>query len=238
MKRTPRSARLVAGVLAVAALLAGCSTAPEIDTGDGSAMTYDGLYPVSGSRADQAWARPGVDWSAYSAVQFDGVDIEYRPGGETRRGASSQPTSGPFEVSDAQKARLQQMVDEALREELAAGTKLKLVDRPGPGTLRVRAELLDVVSWVPPDSAMSARDTVYLSEVGAATLVLEIRDSVSNAIFARVVDRRAAESIGRLHESSRVANTAEVQSVVNSWARSLRMRLEEASSRQGGDESP
>lgn len=231
MKLTFTTATVAAGMLAVVMLLAACTTMPEVDTSSPSTMTHDGLYPVTGSRADAAWMRPGVDWSVYSEVQFDGVNIEYRPGGESRRGLDYRSNSGPFEISDAQKERLQQIVDEAFREELAAGKKLMLVDRSGPGTLRVQADLLDVVSWVPPDSAMSARDIVYLSKVGEATLVLEIRDSVSNAIFARVVDRRAAESMGQLHESSRVTNTAEIQSVVKAWARSLRMRLEEASSR-------
>lgn len=226
----PHAATIAAGMLAAATLLAGCTTAPEIDTSDDSAVTYDGLYPVKGTRADDAWARPDVDWSRYSEVYLDGVSIEYRPGGESGRSSYSRSQGGPFEVTDAQKARLQEIVDKTFRDELGAATHLRLVDQPGPGTLRIRAGLLDVVSYVPPDSGLGGRDSVFLSEVGAATLVLEIRDSVTNAILARVIDRRVAEDVGQFHESNRVTNTAEVQRLVRSWARSLRMRLEEATS--------
>lgn len=221
---------IAVAVLAAATLLAACSTAPEIDASSESDVTYDGLYPVRGIRADAAWARPGVDWPSYSQVYFEGVGIEYRAGGESGIGLSARSRRGPFEVSESQKAHLQETVDTVFREELRTRSSLELVDRPGPGTLSIRAQLLDVVSNVPPDSSTGARDRVYLSEVGEATLVLEIRDAETNAIFARVVDRRAAESMGTLHESNRVLNSAEVEILVRSWARSLRLRLDEATS--------
>ena len=218
-----------AGMLGVTAacFLAACTTSPTIDTSDPSAMTYDGLYPVAGGTADDAWARPDVDWSQYDEILLEAVGIEYRPGGESSRLAYSRSSDGPFEVTDEQKARLQSTVWEAFREELARSERFRLVDEPGPATLLIRAGLLDVVSWVPPDN-LGPRDSVYLSRVGEATLVLEIRDSVTNAIYARAVDRRAAETLGEFRESNRVNNASEVRRLANSWARSLRTRLEEA----------
>jgi hypothetical protein len=69
------------------------------------------------------------------------------------------------------------------------------VTTPGPGTLILVGTLVDVVSKVPPDDA-PGRYEVYLSDVGEATLILELRDSVTNEVLARVADRRAAESAG------------------------------------------
>jgi hypothetical protein len=57
-------------------------------------------------------------------------------------------------------------------------------------------------------------------------LVLEIRDSVSEAVIARAVDRRAAEDSLGFNESNRVNNAAEVRRMAKTWARLLRERLD------------
>lgn len=57
-----------------------------------------------------------------------------------------------------------------------------------------------------------------------ALLVLEIRDSITDAILARAVDHKMAEQAGGiLMESNRVTNTSEVRR----WASLLRERLDE-----------
>ena len=73
----------------------------------------------------------------------------------------------------------------------------------------------------------SSRDRIYLSRVGEATLVLELRDSITEAILARAVDRRAAESSFSMSESNRVRNRSEVRRMAATWARMLRTRLDE-----------
>ena len=85
--------------------------------------------------------------------------------------------------------------------------------------------MFDVVSYVPPEPV--GRTEIFLSRVGEATLVLEIRDSVSEAILVRAVDRRAAEDAARgFSRSNRVLNRAEVRRMANTWARLLRERLD------------
>ena len=68
---------------------------------------------------------------------------------------------------------------------------------------------------------------IYLSKVGEATLVLELRDSITDAILARAVDRGVAEDMTRVSKSSTVTNTAMVKRLVGSWARLLRERLDQ-----------
>lgn len=215
-------------ILAIAALLvtAGCAGSnPTIDTTDETAVTFDGLYPVKGGTADAAWARPGVDLSRYSKILLQGVGIEYRPGGETGRMYRASSSGDHYEISDRQKAKLKEVMQKELREELSRSKNFTVVDKPGPGVLLIRAALLDVVSYVPPEPM--GRNEIYLSKVGEATLVLEIRDSVSEAIFARAIDRRAAEEMGGgFAESNRVQNTAEVRRLARTWARTLRERLD------------
>ena len=80
------------------------------------------------------------------------------------------------------------------------------------------------VSFVPPEPM--GRSSIYIREVGEATLVLELRDSITEAILARAVDRRAAESIGEFQKSNRAMNAASVRRLAGFWAVLLRERLD------------
>lgn len=227
MRNLIRSSSLpVAAFAATLALFAGCASSPTIDTGPDAEATFDGLMPIKGGSADAAWARPGADISQYSKIRLLGAGVEYRPGGESGRMYTARTNADHFEVTEEQKAKFEQVMQEAFREELALSEHFTLVDKNGPDVLLIVGGLLDVVSFVPPDPV--GRAEILLSRVGEATLVLEIRDSITGAILARVVDGRAAEkSSGELMRSNRVTNRAEVRRLAKSWARLLRTRLDE-----------
>lgn len=217
----------LAALTASLALIAGCaSSPPTIDMGPDAEVTFDGLHPIKGSSADAAWARPGSDISQYSKIMLQGVGVEYRPGGESGRTFHSRSQGGHFEVTPKQRERFETVVREAFLEELALSEHFELVNGAGPEVLLIMGGLLDVVSYVPPDP-VGSRSEVFLSSVGEATLVLEIRDSITQATLARVVDRRAAESVGQFTRSNSVSNTSEVRRLAKHWARLLRTRLDE-----------
>lgn len=228
IKDTSVKYRLTA--LPIATLLVfGCVTStPTIDTSPEAEVTFDGLHEIKASNADKAWARPDMDLSQYSKIRLQGAGIEYRPGGESGRTWTARSRGGPYEVTEKQKERLRRVVAEAFLDELGKSEKYSLVNESGPDVLVVRGALLDVVSFVPPEP-VGGRSAVYLSSVGEATLVIEIRDSITDAILVRAVDRRAAEQMGgtMMMDSNRVTNTAEVRRVAKRWASLLRTRLEE-----------
>lgn len=215
----------LASLILLLSVGAGCASSdPVIDTSPDAEITFDGLYPVKGGSANAAWARPDFDISQYSKIMLQGVGIEYRPGGAT--GKLYRPGSGDdfYEITEQQKQGFKEIVREAFIKELGASQYFTLVDEAAPDVLLIRGGLLDVVSFVPPDQVGT---DIYLSRVGEATLVLEIRDSVTDAIFARAVDRRAAEDTARgFRQSNRVVNTAQVRRMANAWGRKLRERLD------------
>ncbi len=209
-----------------AIFVAACaSPPPSINTGPDAEVTFDGLYEVINSRADKAWAAPGLDLSGYTKLMLVGAGVEYRPGGNTGRTYMARSRGGPYEVTEDQKARFEQTVTDAFRQELARSERFMIVDEPGPDVLMIRGALLDVVSYVPPDN-IPGRIDVYLTSVGEATLVIELRDSITGAILARAVDRDAADDMVGGLESNRVTNRAEIRRVVQRWARSLREGME------------
>jgi hypothetical protein len=71
--------------------------------------------------------------------------------------------------------------------------------------------------------------------VGEATLVIELRDSLSHATLARILDRRAAGRTSSAAASSSVSNLSEIRRVARQWAALLRRRLDSADAwRVGG----
>lgn len=216
-------------VLGFAAFLVACTTAaPTIQTGLDAELSFDGLHKVDHSRADEAWARPDFDISGYTKIWPVGVGVEYRQVKDRGNTAMARSRGGPYFVDDGARARFENLVGEIFSEELQKLEQYELVDGAGPDVLMVRGGLLDVISYVPPEP-IGGRSSIYLSSVGEATLVLELRDSETGTILARSVDRRAAETPGggvSFMASSSVTNAADVKRLIRRWATRLREGLD------------
>ena len=208
-------------------LSAGCATEPAaIQQGADAEVSFDGLHKVDNAQADSAWARPDFDISSYNKIMLEGAGIEYTP--ETNKGRTSRDRSkgGPYFMDDATRERFEKLVRETFAEEMAKSEKFTIVDEAGPDVLVVWGGLLDVTSYVPPDN-VAGRSEIYLSTVGAATLVLELRDSETNTTLARSIDRRAAErQSGQMTNSNRVTNSSEVRRLIRFWGKRLREGLD------------
>ena len=66
---------------------------------------------------------------------------------------------------------------------------------------------------------IGTRSQIYLSSIGAATLALELRDSETNAILARSIDRRAVEQQGIVQEVTSVTAISEVKRLMRRWGK-------------------
>lgn len=219
-------------VLAVATISVACTTTPAtIQTGPDAEVSFDGLHKVDNSQADFAWAKPDFDISNYTKIMLVGAGVEYVP--TKNRGRSSMERQmaggGPYFIDENVRIQFEALVAETFLQEMRKIERYELVTEAGPDVLMIRGSLLDVVSYVPAGdfSRTAGRSAIFISAVGEATLVLELRDSETTAILARSVDRRAAQSAGRtMFESNRVTNASEVRRLVRFWATRLREGLD------------
>jgi hypothetical protein len=214
-------------MLAIA--LAGCASTPEFQSGPDAEVSYDGLTKLDKTIMDAVWAREDIDLSSYTKIMFEGVGIEYRDvngpySGRAGTTSTRSSSASEFQLDDATKALFEEEIKSAFAEEVGKSDKYQVVENPGRDVLLVRGGLLDVVSRVPPETM--GRGAIFIDSVGEATLVLEIRDSMSNAIYARAVDRRAAQRMGQMMESNRVTNRADVRRLGRRWGELLRSGLE------------
>ena len=232
MKRTSRSRTFaLVGIcaLAVTAYVRSGGAAPKqprIETGPDAEVTHDGLTRVQKSVADAAWVKADLDLTPYKKLMVVSEGVSFRkmePVNDFQARSESQ-----FPVKEENKQRLTEILNEEFREELAKLERYEIVAAPGPDVLLIVGAVIDVVSTVPPDvdSARFGRGGVYLTSVGEATLVLELRDSESDEVLARVADRRAAEAAFAF-EVNNVTAWSEVRRLAQSWASLLRKRLEE-----------
>lgn len=231
-----KTTRMLAAI-ALSVAMAGCSSTPEFQSGQDAEVTHDGLTRLDKTVMDTVWARTDIDLTGYSKVMFEGVGIEFRPVEGPYSGPAGatsnmmrRTSQNEFRLDERTKDLVALEISGAFVEELARSDLYDVVEEPGPDVLKLSAGLLDVVSNVPPDTI--GRSDVYLSSVGEATLVMELRDSMSNAILARAVDRRAAESAGGLSAggipmpATPASNRAEVRRLGRRWARLVRSGLE------------
>ena len=216
-------------LVALSLIAAGCSSTPTFETGEDAGVTYDGLTRMQGTVMDVVWARTDIDLTAYSKIMFHSVGIEYREvsGPYSGRGGTTTArrlNQTEFQLDADTRALFEEEISGAFREEMATSEVFEIVEEEGPDVLLIVGGLLDVVSRVPPETV--GRSRVFLDSVGEATLILEVRGSVSNTIYARAADRRAAAAAGQMRESNRATNRAEVRRLGRRWANILRLGLE------------
>jgi hypothetical protein len=211
----------------VAVVVVGCTTAePTIQSGPDAELSFDGLHVIDNSAADRAWARPDFDISTYTKIMLVGAGIEYRVVRDRGRSSAARSQGGPYFIDDKSRADFEALVAAVFVEEMQKSEKYTFVEEPGPDVMTVRGGLLDVVSYVPPDP-VGGRSYVVLRNIGEATLVLELRDSETDTVMARSVDRRAAENYGgTMQTSNSVSNSVEVIRLIRFWAQRLREGLD------------
>lgn len=125
--------------LAIFALLAGCASMPQTALEDKEA--YSKVEPSSEFRNTLIYVKPGVDANKYKKFCIDPVQIY--------RGDDAQFGS----ITDEQK---QKMAD-FIRDEFIKALKkdFEVVDRPGPGVLRIKFILAGIQETVPPLAAVT-----------------------------------------------------------------------------------
>ena len=206
--------------VALAALPAGCGGRGGGETPGEPEVTFDGLHRVYEARVARLWVRPGATLEGKTKIQpsFEGLSYARPPSNRKDN----------FAIGERAMEKLEENLHDVFLEELARGNDWEIVDAPGPDVLRIRAWLIDVVFRNPPEG----RNRRYSASAGDATLVLEIYDSETRQILARVADRRTAQRRGGdMMRAAAIDNRIAVRQMFQYWARRLRTGLDEVRER-------
>jgi hypothetical protein len=202
--------------------LALAMAAPAAAQQPATAESWDGLVEVNARRLDTAFLAPGADFRPYTRVMLDEPEVAFRQNWlrDVNRG-----TRGAGRVTERDAERILESVSAGKIDLFTTAFNnagFEVVTRPGPDVLRIRTAIVNLVVNAP-DTMSAGRSASFTPNAGEATLILEARDSQTNALLARVIDRRETRNIaGR---ASRVTNTADFRALANSWAQIAASRL-------------
>ena len=219
------------------ALFAGlCTFAVALAADELPATTPDGLELMSGTKVRAVYAKPGATLEPYTKVALLDCQVAFRKNWERdyNRDASFDRRVHADDMERI-KSALAEEFKKVFTDELTKGG-YEIVDYTGDDVLIVRPALvnLDVTA---PDVMSASRSRVYVTSAGSMTLYMELYDSVTGDIIARVLDPEAADRGGFAMEANRVTNRAEADRILRKWAGLLRSHLgtvQEATTTAGG----
>lgn len=204
-----KSIRWLAAMLLAATMAATAAEAPP--------ETWDGLVQVKAKRMDAVYLLPGADFRPYTRLMIDPTEAAFQKdwirSQNTSRSLSRQVTPEHAEkILAAARSNFDDIIADAYTK---AG--YQIATAPGPDVLRVSAAVVNLYVNAP-DVMSAGRSYSFTTEAGEATLVLEVRDSQTNLLLGRVLDRRETRGTGRATMSTSASNQAEFRALFRQWA--------------------
>ncbi len=162
---------------------------PTVQTGPDAEISVDGLYRVDNSVMELAYVKPDLNLQIYTKVRLGEIRVAYRKDPEGRRRATTgMPEERNYALSSSQMDVLKSLYRDALVKELTKDNGYQLVDVPGPDVLHIEAYVIDLVIKVPTQTTAGGQRGA-VSSYAEVTAVLELYDSESQEILARLADR-------------------------------------------------
>ena len=190
--------------------------------------TYDGLALMPDRAVAVAYVDPDADFSIYDKIMILDCYVAFRKDWEKNhtRSSGSRIRISSRDIEKI-KADVADLFREVFTEKLSGDGGYKIVEAAGDNVLLVRPSIIDL-DITAPDTMSAGRSRTYTSSAGAATIYIELFDSVTGDILARAADRKVARKVGGyMSYSSRLTNRAEARRMLGSWAELLRDRLDE-----------
>jgi hypothetical protein len=99
-----------------------------------------------------------------------------------------------------------------------------IVDSTGDDVLIVKPAIINLVVTAP-DTMSSDMSRTYVASAGQMTLYMELYDSVTDSLLARVIDPQADSDVGGISMSNAVSNKAAEERIMRRWAKLLSNHL-------------
>lgn len=179
--------------------------------------SWDGLVQVKPKRMDAAYLLPGADFRPYTRLMIDPTQVAFQKDwlkriNDSRRMSDRVDDQQAQEILAAARTNFDDVFVEAFTK---AG--FTIVKAPAPDVLRISTAVINLYVNAP-DTMSAGRSYSFTTEAGEATLVIEVRDSLTGALMGRVVDRRETQNSAGMQMTSRVTNTVEFRNLFRQWA--------------------
>ena len=189
-------------------------------------VSIEGLELVEKDRRGEIYADPDVDWNQYTQILLERAPVSFR-----KNWQRDQNRYDPWKVKnqDVEKIKtgLSDLFHDVFNEELTENGGYTMTDSSGDDVMTIKPRIVDLDVYAP-DTMRSGMNRSFTQEAGRMTLILEIYDSISGDIIAKLSHRQNAPNYGWMQWTTSVSNNAEARRMLQRWATALRVRLDEA----------
>jgi hypothetical protein len=146
-------------------------------------FTHDGLQRVIDSKAALAYVKPDADFSAYDRFMILDCYVAFKKDWQKDYNRDQMSLSGRVTDKDVERIRndMAELFREVFVKELSEKATYEVVDAPAGDVLLIRPAIIDLVATAP-DTRSPGRSYTFVDSAGAATLYIELYDSVSGEI--------------------------------------------------------
>jgi len=184
-------------------------------------VSFDNLKRVENSEMAVAYIDPEADFSVYRRVAILQPYVAFRANWQRDQNRSSVTRVSARDMERI-RADVGSLLEDVLVEALEADNGYEVVSGAADDVLLVRPAIIDL-DVTAPDTNTAGRTRQISSTAGAATLYIELFDSVSGKIIGRAADRRIAGRAGGMMQwSNAVTNRSEARRMFRPWADRLR----------------
>lgn len=188
-------------------------------------MAYDGLEAVTVRGISLAYKRPGASLAGYKRVMIDPVEVRFAKNWGQQNTGSRLPVSASYR--EDVRAGLSKVVRDEFVKALAMKGGYPIADAAAPDVLRLKIYIVNLYINAPPNQGAGVSYS-FVASAGEMTLFMELYDSETGQILARVADREEARTGATLQMASSVSNVGEAASIAAGWARIMRDALDRA----------
>ena len=176
----------------------------------------DGLVQIKPRKMEMAWLLPGADFRRYTKVIIDRTQVAFEQNWLQDYNLNAQLGEN---VSPELAAKIlgaaQTNFDGILRDAFAKAG-YQVVTTTGPDVLRVNSAILHLMLNAP--RGETGPEISWVLTAGQAALIVEVRDTVSNALLGRVADERETQDLGLRQIATDSRTLSDFRQLFSLWA--------------------
>ena len=213
----------ILAILALASVFAGIASL-SVQSTDAPEISHDGLVLDPDSDVALLYVKPDADFSVYEEFLMLDAYVAFKKNWQRKTKVAGRRVSN--KDMERIKGEAAELLHESFKKELDEVGGYKFVEESGDKVMILRPALIDL-EITAPDIPVAGRATNYVASAGGATLFLELYDSVSGEILARMVDRRRMQDYGMARWANSVTNRADAARMFKRWATLLREGMDD-----------
>jgi hypothetical protein len=202
----------------------------QVQSTDAPAVSFDGLHLEPDSTFAIAYVNPEADFSIYDEFLMLDAYVAFKKNWQRDTRVGGRRVSNKH--MEKIKKEAAKLLHETFQNELDEKGGYKFVTAPDDNVMILRPALIDL-EITAPDIPVAGRVTSYVASAGAATLYIEMYDSVSGDILARAIDRRVMQDYGHARWANSVTNRADARRMFRRWGELMRTAMDEVRAEAG-----